>query len=599
MRLFKLKQTDIANSMKSGDPFFNLLFKDEADFSLKAKYKILFTFFVLAFIKGIIAIGTAIYFDQHFQMLRAFIFIGVYTVLFYAFIKKIIPLKTVAHIAITGCLILIYTNLFLTTKSVNIITLQFTFIVIISGFYILGTYFGTFYSVLSIIPVLASLSLRYKFSYSTGMGALASPGYELIVLVNFITIIYIPYLFYQAFISTLKEKEGLNIQLQTAVKIANEAVKSKSEFLSTMSHELRTPLNTVIGTTDLLLSDAYDPHQVENLKDLKFSANYLLDIVNDILDYNKLESSKLKLETINVDLVKLLNEVSSGLYHQAHKKHIELKLEVDEEINNYSVFTDPTRITQILYNLIGNAIKFTSVGEVTVKLNILEKGVDNLLIRFTVKDTGIGISQDQQVSIFEPFNQASTSITRNFGGTGLGLSIVKRLLLLFGSNINLESRKHQGATFYFDIDFKYQLKPEQKDSELVSEEIILNQDISDLNILVAEDNLMNRVLIQKVFSRWKNTPVFAENGQQAIDIAAKTKFDLILMDLHMPVMDGYRASKTIKYDKNNINYSTPIIAFTASISEEILAEVKSAGMSDCIYKPFNATEMYDKMRNFC
>jgi len=428
------------------------------------------------------------------------------------------------------------------------------------------------------------------------MGELVSPGYEIIVFLNFLTIIYIPYLFYQAFVNTLKEKEDLNIQLQTAVKTANEAVKSKSEFLSTMSHELRTPLNTVIGTTDLLLSDTYEPHQAENLKDLKFSANSLLNIVNDILDYNKLESSKLKLEKINVDLNKLLNKVCSGMYNQANDKHINLKLEIDEEINNYDVVTDPTRITQIFYNLVGNAIKFTSVGEVAVKLEVVKKDTKNLVIRFTVKDTGIGISQDQQASIFEPFNQASTTITRNFGGTGLGLSIVKRLLLLFDSNINLVSEENQGSKFFFDIEFKYHLKCETLTTRKTLTTIV-DKDISDLHVLVAEDNLMNRVLIKKVFSKWNNTPEFAENGQQAIEIAANTKFDIILMDLHMPVVDGYLASKTIKFGENNINHTTHIIAFTASISNEILKEVNEAGMTDYIYKPFDAAEMYDKLRN--
>ncbi|WP_017258168.1 ATP-binding protein [Pedobacter arcticus] len=587
--------------MKSKISLFNFslndLFEDQEDSFLKAKHKILFTVFILTFIKGTIAISVAAYFDQYIQFVRGLAYVFVYIILFYCFLKKIIPFRPITHTIIVVGLVLVYTNLFLTAKSVNLITVQFVFTIILSSFYILNSRFGIFYSLLVTIPVLVSLALGYDFSSTGGLGALASPGYEIIVFINFITIIYIPYLFYESFVKTLSEKEDLNIQLKIAIQKANDGANVKSNFLSTMSHELRTPLNTVIGTTDLLLADRYEPHQAENLRDLKFSANTLLNIINDILDYNKLESSKLSLETINVDLSKLLRTACSGLHFQAADKHIDLKLEIDEEIDNYDVLTDPTRITQIVYNLVGNAIKFTSVGEVVLKLEILKKQADKITIRFLIKDSGIGISKDKQSVIFEPFSQASNSITRGFGGTGLGLSIVKQLLTLFKSQINLQSEMQQGSTFWFDIAFKYHPKLE-KVTTRPSLEIIVDKDISDLKILVAEDNLMNRVLVKKVFSKWKNEPAFAENGQQAIEMASERKFDIILMDLHMPLVDGYLASKTIKNDKESVNKDTVIIAFTASISKEILAEVNACGMADYIYKPFDANEMYHKIRGF-
>lgn len=586
--------------MKLDRSFFNLsldsLFKNEPDFFLKAKYKILTTVFIFAFIKGSLAIGTALYSHQDVQLIRALIYLIVYIILFYCFLSKILSFKTVAHTVIIGSLILVYTNLVINYMSINIATLQFAFTLVLCSFYILNSRFGFTYSILGIIPIVYSLLFREKFKDFSGLGELASPGYEIIVIVNFFTIIYIPYLFYQGFIDTLKEKEVLNLQLQSAVKSANEAVVIKSNFLSTMSHELRTPLNTVIGTTDLLLSDSYEPHQAENLKDLKFSANTLLTIINDILDYNKLESSKLTLENIKVDLVKLINTVCSGLHKQASDKNISLNLEIDDEIDKYDVVTDPTRIAQIFYNLIGNGIKFTSKGEVLTKLTVINKTKDELTIRFMVKDTGIGIREDMQESVFEPFNQASTSITRQFGGTGLGLSIVKRLVTLFNSKIELSSNREQGSSFCFDIRFKYFPKTD-KITTRKSLETVSVKDISDLKVLIAEDNLMNRVLIKKVFERWNNVPVFAENGQEAVEIAAKTKFDVILMDLHMPIMDGYSAAKAIKYSSENINKSTYIIAFTASISDEILKEVNACGMEDYIYKPFDASEMYQKIRS--
>lgn len=588
--------------MSSKIPFFNWsikkLLKDETDVLLKSKYKIVFIFFVLFFIKGSVALVTAVYFEQGFQTLRAALFLFVCLLLFKSMLNKTIPLNAIIHILIICIFAVICTNIFVTAKSINIITLQFVFTLILSSFYILNSRFGIIYSILAVAPVILSLSIGYQFNTGSGLNTLASPGYEIMIFTNFLTIIYIPYIFQKAFVDTLKEKEALNLKLQTAVQVANDAVKSKSEFLSTMSHELRTPLNTVIGTTDLLLADTYQPHQVDNLKDLKFSAGCLLNIINDVLDYNKLEFSKLKLESVNVDLMKLVNMVCSSLQSQAIDKNTHLTLDIDNDLANYEVFTDATRISQILYNLVGNAVKFTSVGDVILKLNILKKDKENLSIRFSVKDSGIGISEEQQALIFEPFNQASTSITRNYGGTGLGLSIVKRLLVLFGSTIQLESKLHQGSEFYFDLNLKYQIVSRNKPIEKVEYEKPL-QELSDLNILIAEDNLMNRVLIQKVFSRWGNIPVFAENGKEAVEMADTKKFDLILMDLHMPVMDGYLASKTIKENISSINHQTPIIAFTASVSDTILAEVKTCGMVDFIYKPFDVTEMYNKIRNVC
>lgn len=586
--------------MTSNISFFNWSLKKilagETDSLLKARYKIVFIIFILSFLKASVAIITAAYFGQELQLVRAIIYLLIYLSLFKLFLGRVLSFRIIAHIILFGSFVLVCTNLYITSLAVNIATLQFVFVLILASFYTLNSRVGLIYSCLGITPIILSLIIKHEFGLSPGVGSLQSPGYELIILLNFITIIYIPHLFYQAFAKTLNEKEKLNIELQNAVQLANEAVKSKAEFLSTMSHELRTPLNTVIGTTDILLSERYEPHQIENLKDLKFSANCLYHIINDILDFNKLEASKLSLEAINVDLGALIPKVCSALYHQSNKKHIGLELEIDKEIHLYEVVTDPTRITQVIYNLVGNAIKFTSVGEVRVKLNILKKERDHLIIRFAVSDTGIGIRKEKQASIFEPFKQASGSTTRNFGGTGLGLSIVKRLLLLFDSSIKLESTEHQGSTFYFDINFKYHQKSETKAAELPNENL-QDQDLSDLNILVAEDNLMNRLLIKKVLARWNNNPVFAENGQEAIDLAAKTTFHVILMDLHMPLVDGYLAAKTIKYGENNINHNAQIVAFTASISDSILEEVKVSGMIDYIYKPFNAKLMYQKIRD--
>lgn len=573
---------------------FNKIFEDETNSLNKAKYKILYTIFLMFFLKAICAIVTSIYFDQNTQLIRAIILLFIYLVLFRCFLSKLLSFKAIAHIIVLSSLLLISSNLFITAKSVNIITLQFAFSLILCSFYIINSAYGFFYSSIAISLIMISMLFGSKFEiFNSANGALASPGYEIIVVLNFISLIFIPYLFQEAFIKTIKEKEDLNLKLLMAVEVAKDAAQAKSNFLSTMSHELRTPLNAVIGTTNLLLEDSYHKDQTSNLNDLKFSANCLYNIVNDILDFNKLDSSKLQLEKINVNLNELLKNVCSGLINQALEKGIELKMDLNPEIANYDLITDPTRITQIIYNLVGNAIKFTKEGSVEVGLSILNRDDKFLKLRFFVKDTGIGIGESKKELIFEPFNQESSSITRNYGGTGLGLAIVKRLLLLFNSNINLESEVGKGSEFYFDINFEYENKSIISKNEIA----IIDYDISNIKILVAEDNLMNRVLIKKVLSKWKNDPVFAENGQEAVELSKLNYYDVILMDLHMPKVDGFEASKLIRSDLTNLNNKTPIIAFTASVSNTILEDIKAVGMNDFIYKPFNADEMYNKLKN--
>ncbi|MGV3508147.1 MAG: ATP-binding protein, partial [Sphingobacteriaceae bacterium] len=401
------------------------------------------------------------------------------------------------------------------------------------------------------------------------------------------------YLFQRAFITTIREKEALNTQLQFAVQEANRASESKSDFLSTMSHELRTPLNSVIGISELLLTESKNDEQIENLRILKFSAENLHSLINDILDYNKLDSEKLDLEAISVDLYELINNVSSGLRFQAKQKGIDFILEVDKVIAEHRIITDPTRIAQIIYNLAGNAIKFTENGSVTIRVEITSVDTDTLNLQFSVIDTGIGISADKQAAIFEPFTQASSSTTRKFGGTGLGLAIVKRLLSMFNSNIDLESIPERGSTFSFAITFK-------RDKEKVLTPDISSEiayDLSDLKILVAEDNQMNRLLLTKVLARWNNSPVFALNGLEAVEKVKESNYDLVLMDLHMPLMNGYEATKAIRNIADPVKSAIRIIALTASVSSNLNNKINEVGMDGYIHKPFKLDDLYNKLKS--
>lgn len=576
--------------------FFNLslrkLLLTEPDSFNKARIKIVFTVLIFSIVKIFFVIPIVYQHGQISHLERVLTMLLIYIILIKFLLNDKRYTLIIAHIMAWMGLMLVWSILFVFAQSINIILLQFVFMLILSSFYLLNRSFGIFYSVMGIMPVIIYMIIGNRLQLNIRPDEIASPAYEILVVLNFITIVIIHYLFHQAINNNIKEKEDLNKQLQIAVKEANLAVQSKSDFLSTMSHELRTPLISVIGMSELLLDQANNPEQEENLKILNFSAVSLHSLINDILDYNKLGSDKLKLETLSVNLYVLMNEICAGMHLQTKEKGLDLILNVDETIKDELIITDPTRISQIIYNLVGNAIKFTSKGSVSVSLSSISIDEESIHIRFSVIDTGIGISSDEKELIFEPFTQASTSTTRNFGGTGLGLAIVMRLLVLFNSDINLESTPGEGSNFFFDILFKRNKNARDEhpsDAESV-------YDISDLKVLIAEDNTMNRVLLKKIFSKWNNEPEFAWNGHEVTEKVSAQVYDIILMDIHMPLMDGYEATRIIRKMSDPSRSGIPIIALTASVSNNLYDKIKEAGMDDFIYKPFNSKELYSKLK---
>ncbi len=576
-------------------PFFNIslnkLLSSESSTFKRSKIKIVYTFLIFALLKSLIVIYIAWVHQQFFQMGRAFIILLVYLIFLKFLLANRKYLQTIAHLMIFIGLLLTWSMVYVSDQSVNTPLLQVVFIVILSSFYILGTRWGVFYAFFSTLPIIINM-LTGHFFIDIGMEkeVLVSPGYEIIVILNFVTIIVNIYLFNKAFIETLEEKEVLNSQLRVAVKEANQAAKSKSDFLSTMSHELRTPLNSVLGMTNMFLNDPKSSDKEENLEILKFSALTLKSLINDVLDFNKLGSNKVHLEAISVNLYKLVNDVCSSLYLTAKEKKIDLLITIDESLKNQYVITDPIRITQVIYNLVSNALKFTTKGSVSVCLNVLKRENDIIKIKFSVVDTGIGINANQQKLIFGAFNQASSSTSRNFGGTGLGLTIVKKVLLLFNSDIQLESLEGSGSTFFFEIPFKLDYAPVIEQEEIRE----IDYDLSHLRVLAAEDNSINRLLLKKIFTRWNNELIFAENGEEAIKIASEKVFDVILMDMYMPLIDGYAAARAIRNLPEPYN-NVYIIACTASVSNNMPADIKAAGMNDFICKPFDTEELYRKL----
>jgi len=386
----------------------------------------------------------------------------------------------------------------------------------------------------------------------------------------------------------------MNEILQSAMVELEKTSKAKMDFLSTMSHELRTPLNGVIGLSNIMIMENPREDQKENLAILKFSAENLLSLINDILDLNKLESDKVEIENLPFFLTDLLKNSIGSLRLNASKKELDFQVKIDSQLNDKLIKSDPTRLTQVISNLVNNAIKFTERGHVRVDTQVLDITDNRLTVRFTIEDTGIGINKDKQKDIFEPFTQASKSTTRKFGGTGLGLAIVKKILGMFNSDIHIESSPGQGSRFWFDIDFEYSIQ----EAKMLQETVFKKDNLQGLRVLVAEDNVVNVMVIKKILSQWSIKPVIAENGMMAVNYLSEDDFDIVLMDLHMPEMDGYQAAKQIRLLHNASKASIPIIALTASVSNAVDSKVIAAGMNGYLSKPFNPDHLYEKLVHF-
>ncbi|WP_345741629.1 hybrid sensor histidine kinase/response regulator [Ulvibacterium marinum] len=378
-----------------------------------------------------------------------------------------------------------------------------------------------------------------------------------------------------------------NNELQGARDAAVQAMEAKTNFLSTVSHELRTPLYAVTGLTHLLLEENPSENQKEHLKALKFSGDYLLNFINDILQINKIDAEKLEPLNIEFNLKKILQEVIDSLQQSAKENNTKIILEYDESIPGH-LMSDPLKLSQIFMNLVGNALKFTKGGEVKVIAQLMKKVEDDVTLYFEVKDNGIGISQEQQKVIFEGFEQGSIQINREYGGTGLGLTIVKSLLGLFDSKIQLQSDLGEGSSFFFELKLK------SKDSVVddISFEITQKDyDFKGLHLLIVEDNKINQVITKKMLTKKDITSDIASNGMEAVELARKNPYDAILMDIHMPGISGEEATIEIrKFDSH-----TPIIALTAISLDDSLESFYAAGCNDVVTKPFKPEVFYQKI----
>ena len=378
----------------------------------------------------------------------------------------------------------------------------------------------------------------------------------------------------------LREK---NSELEVAKERIEKASQARSEFLSTVSHELRTPLNAINGISHILLEDKPKASQIEYLKSLKFSGNYLLTYINEILEINRIESNNIEIENINFNFKELIHNIQNSLKEHASENENDFIMTIDPKIPE-SLIGDPTKLSQIFINLINNALKFTKRGSVSVIAQLLKNENGKSKIHFEVSDTGIGIPEEKQEQIFESFAQGSVEINRKYGGTGLGLTIVKKLISLMGGEIKVNSKVNEGSTFYFDLEFK-------NGDVIVSKNlsnIIDNKVFIKKKVLLVEDNKINQMITKKILEKKQMIVEICETGEDAIDMVRDNKYDLVLMDVHLPGINGTIATSEIRKFDN----STIIIALTAISLNENREMLMSYGMNDVITKPFNPDNFY-------
>jgi PAS domain S-box-containing protein len=383
---------------------------------------------------------------------------------------------------------------------------------------------------------------------------------------------------------------GLDItDLILARKVAEDSTKAKNLFLATMSHEIRTPLNAIIGLSKLMLGTGLTEEQQGLNNKLIISGESLLEIINDILDFSKIEAGKIAIESIPFSLKELLKRIYSCHENAAEERLISLVVNAGDNIPG-ALVGDPLRLQQVLTNLVSNAIKFTREGGVELQCRVHTLSADKVNIHFSITDTGIGISKENLGTIFEKFRQEDNSVTRNYGGTGLGLAISQQLVNLMGGTIQVDSEKGKGSTFSFFLDFA------------ITDEAVLKKDkqrvkiesgiLKGKRLLIVEDNEFNQFIAQAIIEKWGARSDLAANGQEAVAQLWLVDYDLVLMDLQMPVMDGITAASVIR---GELNKTVPIIALTANVTSEAIQRVYQSGMNDYVSKPFQEEELYVKV----
>ncbi len=389
----------------------------------------------------------------------------------------------------------------------------------------------------------------------------------------------------RGFNKMLRQIEKQNIDLHNSKDLAESSLKAKERFLANMTHELRTPLNSIVGISSLLNETELNTEQKKYLENINLSSEHLLAVINDLLEFSKLGSGKLQLEKVEFNIRRSLERIKSTMQFELEKRKLDFSFKVEPDVPHF-VVGDDYRLNQILINLVGNSIKFTQKGSIEISVKKIFETEQNINLEFRVKDTGIGIVEKKQKIIFESFTQESNGTTREYGGTGLGLAITKQLVELQGGKIKVESKKGHGSTFIFNIPYLKKVYHSQKEKISIP---------ANEKILLIDDNAMNLTFTKSILSKSKFQVETAQNAQEAIQKIENAEFDLILMDLHMPEMDGYELTEKIRANPSEKIKQTPIIALTAAATSNEINKCFDIGMNDFIIKPFKKDDLIAKI----
>ncbi len=514
-------------------------------------------------------------------------------VMTYLFLVKTRDIARISYFLLLTSTAFLVLNACCIVGEINLAMVQLAMVNTLFAFFMAGQRLGLLAAVFNFLPLLflRQFELNNYFAQYFDLNQLSKSEQMINWMVMTVIMVYIIWHFQRAFKRyavelehSLAAQEELNLALEQARMEAEASSRAKSNFLSVMSHEIRTPMNGIIGITELLQEQTRDKKQREYLDLLKFSADNLLGMLNNVLDYNRLDSGRTELEKLVFNPTYLFKQLVAGFQPMADDKRIKLILEADQLPER--VLGDPTKLSQILINLLGNAIKFTNEGEVKLQLTAL----GNDRYRVAIKDTGVGIAEDKQVLIFEHFSQASADVSRKYGGSGLGLAIVKKLLLLMESDIQLQSRQGEGSVFSFELEL---MAVQESESMLRGAENNPSSIVEGTRVLVVEDNPINATVINGLLKRWKLQYIWVSGGKDALHLLNQEHFDLILMDLHMPEMDGFETIQAIR----SLGLKLPIIAISADVQEETLKKAHAVGANDYIVKPYNPRDLHQVIEN--